>query len=108
MVRSWHDAPVFHHVALFRWNDGTTAEQVAAVRDRLLQLPGQIPEIRVLRVGSDLGWVDGNYDFAVVADFDSEEAWRTYADHPVHQAVITETVRPLVASRTALQFETDL
>ncbi|MFD2348370.1 Dabb family protein [Nonomuraea ferruginea] len=46
----------------------------------------------------------GNHDFAVVADFDSEDDYRAYRDHPRHQAVIAEHIKPILATRAAVQF----
>ncbi len=47
--------------------------------------------------------VDGNWDFAVVADFDDEEGWRTYTADATHQQIIAERIRPIVAERAAVQ-----
>jgi stress responsive alpha/beta barrel protein len=92
------------HIALFRWKPGTTAADVLRVEEGLRPLPSQIPCIRSYRFGRDLGIQEGNADFAVVADFEDEDALRTYAEHPVHVAVLTERIRPLVQSREAIQY----
>lgn len=92
------------HVVLFRWNDDVTDEQVAAVRDALSELPELIPEIREYRVGIDLGHTNGNEQFAVVADFDSLEAFEQYRQDPRHQEIIAELIAPIVADRHAAQF----
>jgi hypothetical protein len=39
----------------------------------------------------------------VVAEFDDEAGWRTYTDHPDHQRLIAERIRPHLVSRTAVQ-----
>jgi hypothetical protein len=91
------------HVVLFRWNEGTTAEHIAAIEDGLAGLPAAIPELVAYRFGSDAGLADGNWDFAVVADLVSVEDYITYRDHPVHQAVIAERIRPHIAERAAVQ-----
>jgi hypothetical protein len=94
---------VFFHTALFRWKEGTTPQEVAAVRSALEAMVPDIPEIRHYRVGADAGLVEGNWDFVVVADFDDEAGWRAYTAHPVHQSIIAELIRPLVAERAAVQ-----
>ena len=48
----------------------------------------------------------GNYQFAVVADFDSVEDYLVYRDHPVHRDIIGSTCadrRPAAA----VQYELD-
>jgi hypothetical protein len=94
----------FRHTVLFRWREGVTDVQVAALEERLNSLPGQIPEIAVYAVGRDAGVNAGNFDFAVVADFADRDAYTVYRDHPVHRAIIDECVRPIVADRAAVQY----
>jgi hypothetical protein len=91
------------HVVTFTFRDDVTAEQIASMTDGLTGLPGQIPEIRDYRFGPDLAINEGNHQYAVVADFDSVEEYLVYRDHPAHMAVITERIRPIIASRVAVQ-----
>ncbi|MBK5224920.1 MAG: Dabb family protein [Acidimicrobiia bacterium] len=92
------------HCVMLRFTEGTSADAIDAVTTALRDLPALIPEIRVYDVGPDLGWRDDNAHFGIVADFDDEVAWRTYVDHPAHQAAIAEHIAPIVESRTAVQF----
>lgn len=96
----------FRHVVMFRWAEGTAPGHVQAVQDALGGLPAAIPQIRAYAFGPDAGVNEGNYDFAVVADFDGAEDYVVYRDHPEHQAVIAELFRDHVIARAALQFET--
>lgn len=98
---------MFRHVVLFRWTDDTTAEHVKAAEDGLAALPSAIPELRAYAFGSDVGINEGNFDFAVVADFDAADGYLTYRDHPAHQAVLAERLRPHIAERAAVQFQLD-
>ncbi|WP_336214676.1 Dabb family protein [Nonomuraea sp. LPB2021202275-12-8] len=95
---------MIRHVVLFTWTEDATEEQKATVAAELRKLPGQIPQLRSYTVGRDAGLNPGNHDFAVVADFDDEDAYLVYRDHPQHQAVIAEHIKPIVASRAAAQF----
>jgi Stress responsive A/B Barrel Domain len=94
---------MLRHVSLLTWNERATPAAVEAVRAALEELPELIPELRGYDVGADLGLAAGNADFAVVADFDDADAWRRYTDHPAHQAVLVEQIRPILASRVAVQ-----
>ncbi len=96
---------MIRHVACLTWKPGVTAPEVEGVRAALVALPGQIPEIRAYTVGSDLAIMDGNADFAIVADFDDADALRRYQHHPAHRAVLTEQIFPILASRAAVQLE---
>ncbi len=96
---------MIRHIVLLRWREGTTEAQHRAVLDALDELPGLIPEIVRYRIGSDLGLADGNAHLMVIAEFASADDWRTYSTHPDHVRVITERIRPLLAQRTAIQYE---
>lgn len=98
-------AGVFRHVALFRWREGVPRAQVDVIAAALRSLQAQIPELRSYHVGPDAGRAEGNWDFAVVADFDHADDWCTYRDHPAHLKVAAEWVRPALAERVALQYE---
>ncbi len=71
---------------------------------QLRTLPGTIGEIRDYHVGLDAGMNPGNYQFAVVADFDSVEDYLVYRDHPVHRDIIGKYVTPIVGQRAAVQY----
>ncbi len=98
---------MLRHVVLLDWRDGTTSDQVRAVVDALATLPARIPEIRSYHFGRDAAIAAGNSDFVVVADFDDRDAFMTYQEHPDHVAVLNEKIRPILASRAAVQFELD-
>jgi hypothetical protein len=90
---------------MVRFSDRTTDTDRKAIRAGLGRLPEVIPEIRAYRFGEDAGLTEGNFDFAVTADFDDVEAYLVYRDHPDHQKFIAELWKPFVAERVAVQFE---
>lgn len=92
------------HIALFRWQDGTTSEQIARVEEALGILPGAICALDAYTFGPDLGIGPDTFDFAVVADVADEAAFVAYRDHPDHQAALA-VIRPLLADRAAVQFQ---
>ncbi|MGH9031942.1 MAG: Dabb family protein [Acidimicrobiia bacterium] len=96
----------FRHVVCLRWADGTTDEEVARLREMLVGLPAAIPELRRYHFGHDARAAEGNYDFAIVADFDDREGWRAYQEHAEHERVL-DYVRSLADDRVAVQFELD-
>jgi hypothetical protein len=98
----------FRHVVLFRWKPGTAERELSALERALAALPRAIPEVRAYRFGRDAGKASGNFDFAIVADFADENAWRRYLAHPAHTAFVAECVRPILAERAATQFSVEL
>ncbi len=94
------------HVAAFRWTPDITAEQITRIQLALESLPVIIPEISSYRCGPDLGaHGPANMDFAIVATFESVDGWRAYDNHPEHDRVRREVVRPWIAERAAVQFQ---
>lgn len=96
---------MIRHVVLLELVETATADQRQAALDALSELPALIPEIVAYRFGEDAGLADGNADLAITADFASPEDYLVYAQHPEHVRVITDTFAPIVARRTAAQFE---
>lgn len=94
------------HVASFRWKPETTEADIAAICAGLGTLPALVPSIRSYSFGRDLVIKDPtNMDFAVIATFDSIDGWREYDEHPIHDQVRSELIRPWIAERAAVQFE---
>ncbi len=100
---------MLRHVAVFSWVPGTSPADVDAFSSALAGLPAVIPEIREYRFGPDAGLgLSANADFAVVADFDSDEDYRVYASHPAHQDVIVRLLRPILGTRLSVQAQVGL
>src|SRR4051794_560250 len=94
---------MFRHVALLRWQPDAPAHARAVAVEAIRALPSTIDVIRAYSVGTDGGETEGNFDVAIVADFDDADAYVVYRDHPSHRRVIDEVVRPILAARTAVQ-----
>ena len=95
---------MIRHTVLMKWTSEATAEQKASVAAELSALPVIVPSIRAYVLGSDLGLVAGNFDFAVSADFDDEAGYLAYRNDPAHRDIITRTIDPITAQRIAVQF----
>jgi hypothetical protein len=96
---------MLRHVVLFTWTDAADGERRAATVAALRQLPEEVGGMTAFAVGPDAGLREGNAHTALVADFPDVEAWRRYADHPAHLAIIDEHVKPWLAARSAVQYE---
>jgi hypothetical protein len=96
---------MLRHIALFRLEADAPAETTKSFEDGLFQLAQTIPDISAYSFGPDLGLREGNFDFAVVADFEDRDAFARYVAHPDHQAFIRDRLAPVVAERVSLQFD---
>lgn len=95
---------MIRHVSLFTFAPDATAAQREAVTVALVALSEMIPELRSYHFGPDAGINEGNFDYAVVADFDDVDGYIAYRDHPEHRRVLVEVIAPIIAARSAVQF----
>ena len=95
---------MLRHVVMFKWRDGVSEGEKQAVEEGLGRLPGLIPEIQRYEFGGDAGLAEGNFDFVVVADFESQADYETYQAQPDHLRVISEAIRPAISARAGAQY----
>lgn len=76
------------HVVMFKLRDRDPAG-VAAVRDQLDKLPGQIPSLQTMEIGIDTLHSGRSYDVVLIARFDDMAGLEAYQAHPVHIPVQT-------------------
>jgi hypothetical protein len=96
---------LIRHVVLFRWKDDATEAQKKRAADEMATLPTLVPSIRAFACGGDVGINQGNYHFAVTADFEDAGGYVAYRDNPDHRAMVDEHIVPIAADRAAIQFE---
>ncbi len=96
---------MFRHIVLLELLESATDTDRDAILTRLRQLPESIGAIREYAVGPDAGLAADNAHIGVVADFEDVAGYEIYRDHPAHKALISEHIKPLLASRTAVQMQ---
>jgi hypothetical protein len=96
---------LIRHTVMFTWKPEATEEQKKRVPAELSRLPAVIPSLKAYAMGTDIGVSEGNFEFAVVADFDDLDGYLAYRDDPTHRAIIAEHIQPIIATRAAVQFE---
>ena len=96
---------MIRHVVLLTFKPDTTEAQIEALAQALSGLPGRLPRIRSYKFGRDAGINDDQASFAVVADFDTTEDYVEYRDDEEHNRIIVELIKPILVTRTAVQYE---
>ena len=96
----------FHHVALFRWQPGVTAEQTDEVTRALQAVSSQLEGCLAYACGPGLGLYEFSADYGVVASFADRAAWDGYMANAEHDRIRSELILPIVAERQGIQFET--
>ena len=93
---------MIRNVALMRLKEGVSAEQVDALTGALLAM--KIKGMLELSAGRDLGLREGNFDYAVVADFEDEAGYRAYDLDAEHNRIRRELVAPIVERVERVQY----
>ena len=96
---------MIRHVVMFTWTPEATPAQKERVLTELRTLPPLMAGLRAYHAGPDAGLVPGNFDFAVVADFDDTDSYLAYRDNPEHKDIISRFSGPHAKSRAAVQYE---
>jgi hypothetical protein len=96
---------MIRHTVMFNWKPEATDEQKQRVADEVAKLPSMVPSVRAFASGPDAGLAEGNFDFAVSADFDDETGFFAYRDDPGHRDMVQRYILPIAARRAAVQFE---
>jgi heme-degrading monooxygenase HmoA len=92
---------VIQSILLFTLRPDVTDEQVEALRAALAAIPSE--GRRNMRLGRDIGLVDGAMDLAIVADYNDEDAYRRWFAHPEHARVRAEVLAPPIDRRERCQ-----
>jgi hypothetical protein len=96
---------MLRHVNLLAWKEGTEQAAIDALAEHLSGYAAEIPEIRDLSFGPDFRLAERNADFAIIVDFDEEEAFSRYLAHPAHGRMVGEFLKPILESGHAIQFQ---
>ncbi len=96
---------MIRHVVLFTWDDGMTPALERQLVAELTALGPKLAGLRSYHAGPDAGLVEGNFDFAVVADFDNADSYLAYRGNAEHQEIIGRISGPHVQSRASVQYE---
>lgn len=84
------------HVVLIRLRNEESPEQGDRLVERARDMLAPIPGVRNLRVGRGLGnKAERSYPYALVMEFEDDEALEAYQVHPAHVRFVREVVDPI-------------
>lgn len=92
------------HIIFFKLSNPTT-ENVALVRDKLLSMAGNVPQLRHLEAGIDVIRSERSYDVALVTRFDSLDDLQAYQIHPYHAGEVIPLMKSVCSSIVAVDYE---
>jgi len=95
---------MFKHVVIWKLKD---REDQAARQEMIRQLTTlqmQIPQLRRIEIGIDVLNTPASADILIITEFDSEQDYLVYRDHPGHQAVVG-FINSITAERRVVDYE---
>ena len=92
------------HIVFFKLSD-PTSESITKVREKLLSMQGQIPQLRHLEAGIDFIHSARSYDVALVTKFDSRDDLQAYQVHPYHAGEVVPLMKSLCSSVVSVDYE---
>jgi len=90
-------------VIAVKFKAGTTPAQARSLVDAMQGV--RVDGMRSLDCGTDLGLKDGNWDYALTADFDDQDAYTRYDLDPEHNRIRREIGAGMTESAVRVQFE---
>jgi len=80
-------------------------ENLAAAREKLLSMEGNIPQLRHLEVGVDTLRTARSFDLALITRFDAREDYEGYQNHPYHQNEVLPYLRSVLEKSIVVDYE---
>jgi hypothetical protein len=97
-----------HHLVMFTWKEGTTAEQAAAIEKALTGLKGKVPGIVSLSYGKQNSSEDAakkhGFQYGLAVVFANAAARDVYVTHPDHVAAV-QVLLPQLADVAVLDYD---
>lgn len=78
------------HIVFLKFKAETSEDDIAGIEKGLAGLPERIPEIKRYEFGRDIIRSDRSYDFALISEFEDQDAMKQYQRHPYHFAVLNK------------------
>ena len=101
---------VIKHIVMWTFREQYYGTQVDEIRKNIKSglegLQGKIPGFIEIKVVTE-PLQTSNCDLMLIATFESEEALRNYASHPVHAEVAKNCVDPVRAQRICMDYNID-
>lgn len=98
---------MLQHIVLFALEGFDSPEHkanhIAKIKEALERLPNLIPALHSMRVDLNENAAEA-IDFALVAEVANLDTLPDYANHPEHQRVVLELIKPYLKTRACIDY----
>ena len=95
---------MIRHIVFFKLKDNSSKDDLTRLVSKLESLKGEIPLVKELVVGTDVGRQAKSYDLALNTTFDSMEDLASYAVDPYHLKVV-DLIKELCETTCKVDYE---
>jgi hypothetical protein len=96
---------MIRHVALLRFNSGTHDEDIDRLMASIDGLQDEVAGMTGLERGVDFSGRGDSHTHAVVMSFDDRVSLQAFYEHPAHQAIIENLIKPISDDLLIADFE---
>ena len=97
---------MIQHIVLFKINESAKPGQIVEAGEALRAMKHDIPEIKAVSFGPNLGPSVKEYSHVLVISCEDMGAVQRYLDHPVHRNTVAQFIGPIREARLAADVET--
>lgn len=95
------------HIVLFKFNEfaneAEKMEKLNEIKNALLSLLDKVDALKSIEVGINEN-PNEQFDLSLISTHDNMEQLKEYATHPDHVEVSKELIRPILASRSCVDY----
>jgi hypothetical protein len=95
---------MFTHIVFFKLNEPTELN-IETAKNILLNMEGQIPQLKYLEVGVDVLHTQRSFDLSLITKFECKNDMDAYQVHPFHVNEVLAKIRPMLKASAAVDYE---
>ncbi len=76
------------HIALFKWKESASQEDIDVVMSEIIALKAEIKEIIEISCGDNFSQWSKGYTHAVVVKLNNKNSLEVYRSHPFHKRIV--------------------
>lgn len=95
---------MFQHIVLYKLKDRSDSAK-NELKEKFLSMDGKIPQIKEIRVGTDILCLDRSFDVSLSIMFDTKEDFFSYKEFPYHKNEVVPYVHSVVEKSVSVDSE---
>ncbi len=96
---------MIEHLVLFKFKKGSSDEVIKDIYSSLQRLKGRIDSLVEISAGANFSERSQGFDGGLTVRFNDKAGLMTYAEHPEHQEIVQNKIKPIAESVLALDYE---